>query len=185
MGGRGIFFLQRPTSFSRAGGHYSKSSAACVCRRPLAVVVERKGESFRVTRVRVVEVASELDGAIGRRTLKRPRRERASARSWARAPRRMLANDSPAAAANDRDRGEAKLDTYSLVEIGVRTTHRSSSPTRSSPSRPCPSRPCPPRRRAPSARSPAASGPRGRPAPAPSVPSGICSAARRTGALHR
>ena len=57
MGGRGIFFLQRPTSFSRAGGHYSKSSAACVCRRPLAVVVERKGESFRVTRVRVVEVS--------------------------------------------------------------------------------------------------------------------------------
>jgi hypothetical protein len=52
VGGRGIFFLQRPTSFSRAGGHYSKSSAACVCRRPLAVVVERKGESFRVTRVR-------------------------------------------------------------------------------------------------------------------------------------
>ena len=56
--------MQRPTSFSRAGGHYSKSSAACVCRRPLAVVVERKGESFRVTRVRVVEVAAELDGAI-------------------------------------------------------------------------------------------------------------------------
>ena len=56
--------MQRPTSFSRAGGHYSKSSAACVCRRPLAVVVERKGESFRVIRVRVVEVAAELDGAI-------------------------------------------------------------------------------------------------------------------------
>ena len=57
MGGRGIFFLQRSTSLL-------KSSAACVCRRPLAVVVERKGESFRVIRVRVVEVAAELDGAI-------------------------------------------------------------------------------------------------------------------------
>ena len=37
-----------------------KSSAACVCRRPLAVVVERVGE----TRSRVVEVAAELHGAI-------------------------------------------------------------------------------------------------------------------------
>ena len=41
-----------------------KSSAACVCRRLLAVVVERVGESCRVIRVRVVEVAAELDGAI-------------------------------------------------------------------------------------------------------------------------
>ncbi len=49
--------MQRSTSLL-------KSSAACVCRRPLAVVVERKGESFRVIRVRVVEVAAELDGAI-------------------------------------------------------------------------------------------------------------------------
>ena len=35
-----------------------------MCRRPLAVVVERVGESCRVIRVRVVEVAAELDGAI-------------------------------------------------------------------------------------------------------------------------
>ena len=41
-----------------------KSSAACVCRRPLAVVVERVGESCRVIWVRVVEIAAELDGAI-------------------------------------------------------------------------------------------------------------------------
>ena len=56
--------MQRSTSLFKGRGTLSKSSAACVCRRPLAVVVERKGESFRVIRVRVVEVAAELDGAI-------------------------------------------------------------------------------------------------------------------------
>ena len=56
--------MQRSTSLLKSGETLSKSSAACVCRRPLAVVVERKGESFRVIRVRVVEVAAELDGAI-------------------------------------------------------------------------------------------------------------------------
>ena len=35
-----------------------------MCRRPLAVVVERKGELVGVIRVRVVEVAAELHGAI-------------------------------------------------------------------------------------------------------------------------
>ena len=39
-----------------------KSSAACVCRRPLAVVVERVGETR--SRLGVVEVAAELHGAI-------------------------------------------------------------------------------------------------------------------------
>ena len=54
--------MQRSTSLFKSGGTLFKSSAACVCRRPLAVVVERVGETRRLSRV--VEVAAELHGAI-------------------------------------------------------------------------------------------------------------------------
>ena len=56
--------MQRSTSLFKSRGTLFQSSAACVCRRPLAVVVERKGELVGVIRVRVVEVAAELHGAI-------------------------------------------------------------------------------------------------------------------------
>ena len=51
-------------SFQEQGGTFQVLCCVRVSRCPLAVVVERKGESFRVIRVRVVEVAAELDGAI-------------------------------------------------------------------------------------------------------------------------
>ena len=51
-------------SFQEQGDTFQVLCCVRVSRCPLAVVVERKGESFRVIRVRVVEVAAELDGAI-------------------------------------------------------------------------------------------------------------------------
>ena len=56
-GREGDLLLAALNQSSQERGDTIQSSAACVCRRPLAVVVERKGESFRVIRVRVVEVA--------------------------------------------------------------------------------------------------------------------------------
>ena len=44
-------------SFQEQGGTFQVLCCVRVSRCPLAVVVERKGESFRVIRVRVVEVA--------------------------------------------------------------------------------------------------------------------------------
>ena len=52
--------MQRSTSLFKSRGALFKSSAACVCRRPLAVVVGRVGETLS----RIVEVAAELHGAI-------------------------------------------------------------------------------------------------------------------------
>ena len=51
-------------SFQEQGDTFQVLCCVRVSRCPLAVVVERKGESCRVIRVRVVEVAAELDGAI-------------------------------------------------------------------------------------------------------------------------
>ena len=100
-----------------------------VSRCPLAVVVERKGESFRVIRVRVVEVAAELDGAIGERwsDLASPNKNKppdgdTPPATLSTDPPAMLANESlrPPRGPSDHDREEVKHDTCCSVIFGIR-----------------------------------------------------------------